>query len=131
GYYMLTPQRDQYFTGFCDQQTNGGGWLVVHNRFDGSVNFSRGMDSYRLGFGVAYGEFWLGLNKAWTTYRSQTALIEIRRRDHEGPTYSAFDAFLVNHQSQHIIEGVGTYSGMAGDFMTGLINHRFRTKDKD
>ncbi|XP_048582741.1 uncharacterized protein LOC5513116 isoform X3 [Nematostella vectensis] len=131
GYYMLTPQRDQYFTGFCDQQTNGGGWLVVHNRFDGSVNFSRGMDSYRLGFGVAYGEFWLGLNKAWTTYRSQTALIEIRRRDHEGPTYSAFDAFLVNHESQHIIEGVGTYSGMAGDFMTGLINHRFRTKDKD
>ncbi|KAI6180008.1 hypothetical protein M3Y98_00672900 [Aphelenchoides besseyi] len=37
----------------CDQQTNGGGWTVVQQRFDGAIRFwNRNWNEYRNGFGT-------------------------------------------------------------------------------
>ena len=48
---------------YCDQTTAGGGWTVIQEKMDGSVNFNRTQDDYKHGFGNLVGEFWLGLDK--------------------------------------------------------------------
>ncbi|XP_052762552.1 ficolin-2-like [Mya arenaria] len=42
---------------FCDLETDGGGWIVFQNRFNGSVDFFRPFADYEEGFGTKYGEF--------------------------------------------------------------------------
>ena len=47
----------------CDQETNGGGWIIYQRRVNGTVNFTRDWDAYKLGFGDHGGnmtELWLG-----------------------------------------------------------------------
>src|SRR6218665_838981 len=40
------------------------GWIITLQRFDGTVDFYRGWNDYRNGFGdVGRGEFWLGNEK--------------------------------------------------------------------
>ena len=45
---------------YCDMITDGGGWIVMQKRFDGSVVFDRVWNMYRDGFGDVDGEYWLG-----------------------------------------------------------------------
>ena len=40
--------------------TDGGGWIVIQKRIDGSVDFNRNWKSYKEGFGDANGEYWIG-----------------------------------------------------------------------
>ena len=47
--------------GYCDTITNGGGWLVVQRRTNGSENFNRTWNDYEMGFGSLTGELWYGL----------------------------------------------------------------------
>ena len=47
----------------CDQTTAGGGWTVIQEKMDRSVNFNSPQDDYKHGFGNLVGEFWLGLDK--------------------------------------------------------------------
>ena len=48
--------------GYCDTLTDGGGWLVIQRRKDGSEDFHRFWWEYEMGFGSLTGEFWFGLN---------------------------------------------------------------------
>ena len=44
-------------------ETDGGKWLVIQRRINGSVNFNRNWTEYVSGFGDLEGEFWYGLEK--------------------------------------------------------------------
>ena len=57
---------------YCDQTTAGGGWTVIQEKMDGSVNFNRTQDDYKHGFGNLVGEFWLGLDKINRLTRNKT-----------------------------------------------------------
>lgn len=46
---------------FCDTLTDGGGWLVVQRRKNGTENFHRGWNDYERGFGSLTDELWYGL----------------------------------------------------------------------
>ena len=63
GVYSIDPDAQGAFDVFCDQKTEGGGYVLIQQRKDGSVDFYRGWDDYKNGFGDFGGEFWLGLDK--------------------------------------------------------------------
>uniref|UniRef100_A0A3B5KSV1 Fibrinogen C domain containing 1b n=1 Tax=Xiphophorus couchianus TaxID=32473 RepID=A0A3B5KSV1_9TELE len=61
GIYSVFPvHHPTGFQVYCDMTTDRGGWTVIQRREDGSVNFFRGWESYREGFGKITGEHWLG-----------------------------------------------------------------------
>ncbi|XP_018428166.1 PREDICTED: microfibril-associated glycoprotein 4-like [Nanorana parkeri] len=44
---------------YCDMTGKDGTWTVFQKRFDGKVNFYRGLKEYKAGFGRVDGEYWL------------------------------------------------------------------------
>ena len=55
GVHKIDPDGLGEFEVFCDQTTDGGGWTVFQKRMDGSVDFFRGWDEYKQGFGNQQG----------------------------------------------------------------------------
>lgn len=55
-----------YFNVFCDMQTEGGGWTIIERRTGGDIDFYRGWDFYKMGFGRITGDHFLG-NAAFCT----------------------------------------------------------------
>lgn len=51
------------FYAYCDMEHENGNWIVIQNRFDGSIDFYKGWAEYVHGFGNVAGEFWLGLEQ--------------------------------------------------------------------
>ncbi|XP_058827995.1 microfibril-associated glycoprotein 4-like [Topomyia yanbarensis] len=119
------------FSVLCDQEYENGGWVVIQNRFNGSVDFYRGWKEYRNGFGNLNGEFWLGLDKLHALTYSAPYEIHVLMEDFENRTVVAkYARFAVgNEHESYAITRLGDYSGTAGD---GLSYHRetkFSTMD--
>lgn len=68
GPYMLSVKYSTSFSVYCEQKLHSGGWIVIQNRFDGSVDFYRNWTDYKNGFGNQSGEFWLGLEKIYLVW---------------------------------------------------------------
>ena len=72
GSAVFDPDDLGAFNVYCDQTTAGGGWTVIQEKMDGSVNFNSTQDDYKHGFGNLVGEFWLGLDKINRLTRNKT-----------------------------------------------------------
>ena len=111
GVYTINPDNAGAFDVYCDQTTAGGGWTVLQKRLDGSVDFYRGWDDYKRGFGNLNGEFWLGLDKIHrlTVLRSR---LRVDLEDTNGKTaYAEYDFFGVSSERSKYKLSLGTYSG--------------------
>ena len=96
---------------YCDQTTAGGGWAVIQKRLDGSVDFYRGWNDYKRGFGNLNGEFWLGLDKIHRLTKQRSKL-RVDLEDTTGKTaYAEYDVFSVASERAKYQLSIGTYSG--------------------
>ncbi|XP_030631854.1 fibrinogen beta chain [Chanos chanos] len=126
--YLVRP--DPFFQPYkvyCDQSTQNGGWLLIQNRLDGSVDFGRRWDDYKRGFGnIAYdggkghcnipGEYWLGNDRISQLTKSGPTEVLFEMEDWTGAKVSAkYQQFAVQTETTNYVMSVGGYSGTAGN----------------
>ena len=88
---------------------------MFQKRLDGSVDFYRGWNDYKIGFGNLNGEFWLGLDKIHRLTKSERCKLRVDLEDTAGKTaYAEYDMFAVTSERTKYQLGIGTYS------LTGL-----------
>ena len=132
GLYSVNPDGTGHFTVYCDMRTDGGGWTVFQRRQDGSVDFYRGWNDYKAGFGQLTAEFWLGNDKIHRLTASRPSSLRVELEDWNGvKAYAKYGKFNIgDEQAQYRLE-VGSYSGTAGDSLAPHNNMAFSTKDRD
>ena len=119
----------------CDMVTDGGGWIVFQRRVDASVDFYRGWDDYKNGFGDLNGNFWLGLEKLHKlTSQGKGAILRVDLKHVRNPStlkYAVYNEFEIGSEAQGYKLKVGGYSGNAGDSLSYHNGGKFTTKDRD
>ena len=135
GVYSVDPDGKGPFNVYCDMRTDGGGWTVFQRRQDGSVDFYRGWNDYKAGFGQLTAEFWLGNDKIHRLTPSRPSSLRVELEDWDGVRmYAKYGTFNIGDEQALYRLEVGSYSGTAGDAITGSHNHNnmaFSTKDRD
>ena len=113
-------------------RTDGGGWIVFQRRQDGSVDFNRGWNDYRSGFGQLTAEFWLGNDKIHRLTNSRPSALRVELEDWSGnKAYAKYGKFNISDEQGLYRLKVGSYSGTAGDSLAYHNNMAFTTKDRD
>ena len=120
--------------GYCDAVTEGGGWLVVQRRQDGSVDFNRGWTDYEEGFGNLTGEFWYGLHPLHCLTNQGQWQLRIDFTFTNGTkSYLSYNKFSVGPANSQYQLSISGFTGITTDpFSTHpLDGMRFTTKDRD
>ncbi|KAL9702984.1 hypothetical protein quinque_006502 [Culex quinquefasciatus] len=135
GIQLIHPQPGfrEPFEVFCDQEYEGGGWVVIQNRYEGSVHFYRDWDEYERGFGNLGGEFWLGLSKIHELTYSRKYELHVVLEDWDGiqaiARYSDF--LLAGPKEKYLLRNLGTFSGSAGNSLDYHLGMKFSSFDVD
>ncbi len=112
GIYQIYTVDSGSFNVFCDMTTSGGGWTVFQRRLDGSVDFYRGWQDYKHGFGDLNGEFWLGLDKINRLTADSKNELRIDMEDTSGnKRYAEYDFFAVASEQKKYQLSLGNYAG--------------------
>ena len=121
--------------GYCDAVTDGGGWLVVQRRQDGSVDFNRGWVEYEEGFGSLTGEFWYGLCPLHClTSQGQWKLRVDLTFTNGTKSYLSYNNFAVGPPNSQYQLSISGYTGPNSDPFISSYNingMKFTTKDRD
>ncbi|XP_078357566.1 microfibril-associated glycoprotein 4-like [Oculina patagonica] len=136
GMYTINPDGGKPMQVLCDMTTGGGGWTVFQRRWDGSVDFYLGWESYKRGFGDLNGEFWLGNDNLHRLTAADDVMLRVDLEDFDGNiTYAEYTTFKVADEGDKYRLLIGGYSGTAGDSMyenDQLANGmQFTTRDED
>ncbi len=85
----------------CDMETAGGGWTVIQNRQDGSVDFNGTWQEYREGFGSPQGEHWLGNAALYALTATGQHQLRIELEDwHLQKRHATYNNFKVASETQ-------------------------------
>ncbi|XP_041934268.1 microfibril-associated glycoprotein 4-like isoform X1 [Alosa sapidissima] len=134
--YPAGPNSGRYV--YCDMDTEGGKWTVFQRRMDGTVNFYRGWEQYKNGFGHAAGEYWLGLETIHLLTLRKNYELRVDMEDFNGArVYANYTSFSISPQAINAeVDGYrlhvsGFRNGGAGDSLTYANGEKFSTFDKD
>lgn len=88
---------------------------MLQRRFDGSLDFYRDWNSYKVGFGNLTAGFWLG-NDNIHVLTSIGSQILIELKDFENNTvHGSYGSFHVSNEEEQYVLEVNEFSGTAGD----------------
>ncbi|XP_014419911.2 fibrinogen alpha chain [Camelus ferus] len=139
------PGSSKIFSVYCDQETGLGGWLLIQQRMDGSLNFNRTWQDYKRGFGSlndkGEGEFWLG-NEYLHLLTLKGSTLRVELEDWAGNTAYAEYHLRVGSEAEGYALQVSSYEGTAGDALiegsveegteyTSHAHMQFSTFDRD
>ncbi|KAM6148022.1 fibrinogen alpha chain [Erethizon dorsatum] len=139
------PGSSKIFSVYCDQETSLGGWLLIQQRMDGSLNFNRTWQDYKRGFGSlndkGEGEFWLG-NDYLHLLTRKGSVLRVELEDWAGKAAFAEYHLRVGSEAEGYALKVSSYQGSAGDALiqgsaeegaeyTSHNGMQFSTFDKD
>ena len=138
GIYRLDGPRFSPVSAFCDQTTMGGGWTVIQRRKDGSVDFNRNWNDYKLGFGKLVGELWFGnenihkLTKPFNAPKKSELLVNMLMKGQTKRVYAKYNTFQIGDEKSQYILSVNGFSGnVSANQMNYQNGQRFSTSDKD
>ncbi|XP_064094062.1 fibrinogen-like protein 1 [Macrobrachium nipponense] len=141
GIYTIYPQTcgipGEGVAVWCDmgeKEVNEGGWTVVLLRrpLSTQVNFSRGWDDYRIGFGSPDTEYWIGNDVLHALTNRTTQVLRVDMTDWDGESrYQEYSSFHVADGDHQYSLRLGTGSGTAGDALKRHDNMLFSTPDRD
>ncbi|XP_018428169.1 PREDICTED: microfibril-associated glycoprotein 4-like [Nanorana parkeri] len=127
---------------YCDMTGKDGPWTVFQKRFDGTVNFYRGWQEYKAGFGRADGEYWLGLQNIYLLTLKKSYRLRIDLEDWDNVRYNvtyenfSLSQLAINPEEDGYklnIEGFteGDPVRPAGDSLRSHVGMKFSTYDND
>ena len=128
----IQPATEQFLNVYCDMDTDAGGWTVFQRRTNGAVDFYRGWEEYKHGFGFPEGEHWLGLENVHKMTAVGDYELRVDLEDFAGnKAYAYYDQFHIKDEGRLYKLFLGAYQGTADDSMNGNRNQAFTTKDRD
>ncbi|XP_007907142.2 angiopoietin-related protein 3 [Callorhinchus milii] len=112
--------------------TAEGGWTVIQQRIDGSVDFDQPWENYERGFGALEGEFWLGLETVHrlTQAGGHTLRVEVEVVKNES-RFVEYAFSLGGKETGYALRLSGLLRGNLTDAMREQAGSRFSTRDRD
>ena len=128
--------RRSILKGYCDTITDGGGWIVIQRRQDGSVDFNKNWVDYENGFGNLTGEFWYGLRaiRCLTDRRGPWELRIDYTFTNGTKGYLSYGYLRVGPDTEQYPLTISGFEGVTTDPITGthsLNQMKFTTRDRN
>ncbi|XP_038555831.1 fibrinogen-like protein 1 [Micropterus salmoides] len=120
GLYIIKPHGSPHpVRVYCDM-SDGGGWIVLQRRINGTERFNRSWAEYKDGFGDLNAEFWLGNDNLHYITTQGNYSLRINLEDFDGyQRYAEYKNFKLANEKDHYRLTFGAYVGTAGDAMSG------------
>jgi hypothetical protein len=104
-------------------RTDCEGWTLFERRQNASVNFYRGWQAYKNGFGDLNGNFWLGLDKIHRLAKSGQNVLRIDLMDFDNDTaHAKYGRFSVASEFDNYALNIANHSGMKSMTKLGFNN---------
>ncbi|XP_033728929.1 uncharacterized protein LOC117318037 [Pecten maximus] len=133
GVYTINPTNNKTLDVFCDTDTAGGPWTVIANRYDGSVDFFRTWNDYKIGFGNLEGDFWLGFENLRVLLAQGMQLRIEMEATATGIKYVEYSTFYISDEASKYVLTIGGFSSPDGlyDALAYHNGRPFSTYDYD